>query len=79
MKRGPKPQPPATPVAAGEVSIGRGRMVYVRRLSTGEDGADRLLLYGGWASGTGAAARSCVQMPATMADELVKVLREVAK
>jgi hypothetical protein len=70
---------PATTVAAGEVCIGRGRVVFVRRLSTGEDGADRLLVYAGWTSGSGAAARSCIAMPATMAAELARVLAEVAK
>jgi hypothetical protein len=69
--------PPAATVAAGEVSIGRGRMVYIRRITTGEPDADRVLVYGGWTSGGGAAARSCVSLPAALVGELVDALRAV--
>jgi hypothetical protein len=79
MKRGPKPKPPAVTVASGEVRIGGDRVVCIRRLTTGEDGADRLLLYAGWASGGGAVARSSIMMPVAMVGELVDALRAVTK
>jgi hypothetical protein len=71
--------PPATTIAAGEVRIGGDRVVCVRRITTGEPDADRLVLYAGWVSGNGAVARSSIMMPVAMVAELVAALRAVTK
>jgi hypothetical protein len=76
-RRGRPPKPPAVTVASGEVVINATRRVFVRRVSDGDDAGGRILIAGGWTSGTGSASSSFVQLPTELLGELMRVLKAV--